>query len=82
MTDYAPEEQAGWVVRVIAPERIGFDAPEFEIWDVAMSDPNDAVKTVSERIRAIHETVEAVQELAPATIRGFGLKRGDAKQRL
>jgi hypothetical protein len=82
MTNKASHEQTGWVVRVTSPDWRAGNAPAPEIWDVAMPDPNDAVRTVSECIRAIDERVEAVQTLSAATIRGFGLKVGQAKQRL
>jgi hypothetical protein len=82
MTDKASHDQAGWVVRVITPEPLSGGVPELQIWDVAVSDPNGAVRAVSERIRAIGERIEVVQELSAATVRGFGLKRGEAKERL
>jgi hypothetical protein len=82
MTDKASEDQVGWVVRVISPEPLSGDASAPAIWDVAISDPNEAVREVSERIRAIDERVEAVEQLSAKTIIGFGLKRGQAKQRL
>lgn len=82
MTDTAAHDQSGWVVRVTIPDPRTGDAPAPEIWDVAISDPNEAVQKVSERIRAIDERVEAVEELSVETIRGFGLKPGQAKQRL
>ena len=69
-------------MRVTTPEPLNGDAPAPEIWDVAMPNPKEAVKKVSERIRAIDERVEAVEELSADTIRGFGLKHGQAKQRL
>jgi hypothetical protein len=65
-----------------APEPLSGDATAPAIWDVAIPDSNAAVKEVSERIRAIDERVEAVQELSANTIRAFGLKHGQAKQRL
>ena len=80
--DKAAHSQSGWVVRVTAPEQMGGGASEPEIWDVAMSDPDEAVKRVCEHIRVSGERAEAVQELSPASIRSFGLKRGQAKQRL
>jgi flagellar protein FliJ len=76
------QEPAGWVVRVITPETLSGDAPAPEIWDVAISDPNESVKEVSKRIRAINERVEAVEELSADAIKGFGLTLGQAKQRL
>ncbi len=82
MTDKASQDQAGWVVRVTAPEPLSGDLLAPEIWDVAISDATQAVNEVSERIRAIDERVEAVEELSSDAIRGFGLKRGQAKQRL
>jgi hypothetical protein len=82
MADKASQDQAGWVVRVTTPEILSGDAPAPAIWDVAIPDSNEAVNEVSERIRAIDERVEAVQELSAGTIRAFGLKRGQAKQRL
>ena len=82
MADRASRDQSGWVVRVTTPEPLSGDAPAPEIWDVAISDPNEAVQKVSERIRAIDERVEAIEELSAETIRGFGLKPGQAKQRL
>jgi hypothetical protein len=82
MAEKASQDQTGWVVRVTAPEFLSGDAPAPAIWDVAISDFNEAVNEVSQRIRAIDERVEAVQELSAATIRAFGLKRGQAKQRL
>jgi hypothetical protein len=80
--DKAAHNQSGWVVRVTAPEQMGGGASEPEIWDVAMSDPDEAVKSVCEHIRVSGERAEAVQELSAARIRSFGLKRGQAKQRL
>jgi len=82
MSEQASQEQAGWVVRVTTPELLSGDFAEPEIWDVAISDPYKAVRAVSDRIRAIHERVQAVQELSAVTLKGFGLKRGQAKQRL
>jgi hypothetical protein len=82
MTDNASRTQAGWVVRVTTPVPLSGDPPAPEIWDVAISDPSEAVKKVSDRIMAIDERVEAVQELSANTIEGFGLKPGQAKQRL
>ena len=82
MTNNASQNQAGWVVRVTTPVPLTGDAPAPEIWDVAISDPSEAVKKVSEHIRAIDERVEAVQKLSANTIEGFGLKPGQAKQRL
>ena len=70
------------MVRVTTPVPLTGDVPAPEIWDVAISDPSEAVKKVSERIRAIDERVEAVQKLSANTIEGFGLKPGQAKQRL
>ena len=80
--DKASHDQSGWVVRVTTPEALSGDAPAPEIWDVAISDPSEAVKKVSECITAIDEMVEAVEELSATTVRGFGLKPGQAKQRL
>ena len=82
MSEQASQEQAGWVIRVTTPEPLSGVATEPEIWDVAISDPNKAVRAVSDRIRAIDERVQAVQELSADTLKGFGLKRGQAKQRL
>jgi hypothetical protein len=82
MTDKASQDQVGWVVRVTTPERPSGDAAAPAIWDVAISDPNEAVRKVSERIRAINERVEAVDQLSANTIKGFGLKHDQAKQRL
>jgi hypothetical protein len=82
MAEKASQDQAGWVVRVTTPEFLSGDAPAPAIWDVAIPDSNEAVDEVSERIRAIDEIVEAVQELSAGDIRAFGLKRGQAKQRL
>ena len=65
-----------------APEQMGRGASEPEIWDVAMSDPDDAVKRVCEHIRVSGERAEAIQELSAARIRSFGLEHGQAKQRL
>jgi hypothetical protein len=76
------DKASGWVVRVTTPEPLVGDAPAPAIWDVATSDPDDAVKMVSERIRAIDERIEAVQALSAATIRDFGLDHGQAKERL
>jgi hypothetical protein len=73
---------AGWVVRVTTSEPLSGYPPAPEIWDVAISDPDEAVREVSERIRRVAEHVEAVQELSAETIKGFGLERGQAKQRL
>ena len=64
------------------PEPLSGYAPSPEIWDVAIFDPNEAVREVSELIRRFDERVEAVQELSANTIKGFGLKRGQARQRL
>ena len=80
--DKAAHSQSGWVVRVTAPEQMGRGASEPEIWDVAMSDPDEAVERVCEHIRVSGERAEAVQELSAGSIRSFGLKRGQAKQRL
>jgi hypothetical protein len=82
MTDKASRDHAGWVVRVTTPEPFSGDKVPPEIWDVAIPDRSEAVKEVSERIRAIDERVEAVEELSANRIKGFGLKRGQAKQRL
>ena len=82
MADNASHSQSGWVVRVTAPEQMGGGAPEPEIWDVAMSDPDEAVKEVHKYIRASGERIEAVQELSAARVRSFGLTHGQAKQRL
>jgi len=81
MTDKALQDQAGWVVRVTRPVQLSGDAPAPEIWDVAISEPSEAVQEVSECIGAIDERVEAVEELSANRIKGFGLKRGQAKQR-
>ena len=69
-------------MRVTTPEPFGGDAPAPAIWDVATSDPDDAVKRVSERIRAIDERIEAVQALSAAAMKVFGLNHGEAKERL
>ena len=82
MTQNASQNLYGWVVRVTTPVPLRGDAPALEIWDVAISDPSEAVKEVAERIRAIDERVEAVQELSANCIKCFGLKPGQAKQRL
>jgi hypothetical protein len=73
---------AGWVVQVTTTEPLSGYPPAPEIWDVAISDPNEAVREVSERIRRVEERVEVVQELSAETIKEFGLERGQAKQRL
>ena len=80
--DKAAHNQSGWVVRVTAPEQRGGGASEPEIWDVAMCDPDEAVKRVCEHFRVSGERAEAVQEPSAPSIRSFGLKRGQAKQRL
>ena len=82
MTNTTSQNQAGWVVRVTTPVPLSGDAPAPEIWDVAISDPSEAVKKVSEHIRAIDERVEEVQKLSANTIEGFGLKPSQAKQPL
>jgi hypothetical protein len=82
MIDKASQVQGGWVVRVVTPELLSGNASAPEIWDVAIPDPDEAVKVVSERIRAIDERVEAVEELSANAVRTFGLKHGQAKQRL
>lgn len=66
----------------VTAEQMGRGASEPEIWDVAMSDPDEAVERVCEHIRVSGERAEAVQELSAGRIRSFGLKRGQAKQRL
>jgi hypothetical protein len=83
MTDKALQDQGGWVVRVTTPVQLSGHLPAPEIWDVAISDPSEAVQQViSERIGTIDERVEAVEALSANRIKGFGLKRGQAKQRL
>ena len=63
--DKAAHSQSGWVVRVTAPEQMGRGASEPEIWDVAMSDPDEAVKRVCEHIRVSGERAEAADRTAP-----------------
>jgi hypothetical protein len=82
MVGNASQDKVGWVVRVTTPEPLGGESSAPAIWDVAISDPDEAVKEVSERIRAIDESVEAVEQLSANTIKGYGLKRGQAKERL
>lgn len=73
---------AGWVVRVTTTEPLSGYPPGPEIWDVAISDPAQAVREVSERIRRVEEHVEVVQELSAERIKAFGIERGQAKPRL
>jgi hypothetical protein len=73
--DKSVHSQSRWVVRLTAPEQMGGGASEPDIWDVAMSDPDEAVKRVCELIRVSGERAEAVQELSAASIRSFGLNK-------